>query len=149
MAFWIKDYITHSSSLKWPRCLVGKPEVNTDTLKMEHCEQNQTSDRETLNKTDILRDFQVSFFAMNRLVSFPWTVSKNRFLSCLHSSHRASHEPTSIQISVYLYVLSPRTICSVSQYNWNYFTVQRIVLINSAHIWSTSRSELKQNTSSV
>ncbi|XP_073351360.1 protein-lysine N-methyltransferase EEF2KMT isoform X2 [Pagrus major] len=40
---------------------------------MEHAEQNQTSDRQTLNKTDILRDFQVSFFAMSRLVSFPWT----------------------------------------------------------------------------
>ncbi|KAM8723392.1 protein-lysine N-methyltransferase EEF2KMT isoform 1-T1 [Acanthopagrus schlegelii] len=40
---------------------------------MEHCDQSQTSDRETLNKTAVLRDFQVSFFAMSRLVSFPWT----------------------------------------------------------------------------
>ena len=79
LAFWIKDYITHRCNLKRPRCLVGKSEVNTDTLKMEHCDQSQTSDRETLNKTGVLRDFQVSFFAMSRLVSFPWTVSKNSF----------------------------------------------------------------------
>ncbi|XP_078126626.1 protein-lysine N-methyltransferase EEF2KMT [Sander vitreus] len=40
---------------------------------MEHSERNQTSDSKRVNKTDILRDFQVSFFAMSRLVSFPWT----------------------------------------------------------------------------
>uniref|UniRef100_UPI0014454A7F protein-lysine N-methyltransferase EEF2KMT-like n=1 Tax=Epinephelus lanceolatus TaxID=310571 RepID=UPI0014454A7F len=40
---------------------------------MDHSEQNQTSDRNRVNKTDILRDFQVSFFAMSRLVTFPWT----------------------------------------------------------------------------
>ncbi|XP_049417452.1 protein-lysine N-methyltransferase EEF2KMT isoform X2 [Epinephelus fuscoguttatus] len=40
---------------------------------MAHSEQNQTSDRNRVNKTDILRDFQVSFFAMSRLVTFPWT----------------------------------------------------------------------------
>lgn len=55
---------------------MGKPEVNKDTLKMAHPEQDRTSDRERGNKTDILRDFRVSFFAMSRLVSFPWTVSK-------------------------------------------------------------------------
>ncbi|XP_037649403.1 protein-lysine N-methyltransferase EEF2KMT isoform X1 [Sebastes umbrosus] len=52
---------------------MGKWEVNTDTLTMEHSEQNRTSDSKGMNKTDILRDFQVSFFAMSRLVSFPWT----------------------------------------------------------------------------
>ncbi|XP_038563866.1 protein-lysine N-methyltransferase EEF2KMT isoform X1 [Micropterus salmoides] len=40
---------------------------------MELSEQNRTSAVKRLNKTDILRDFQVSFFAMRRLVSFPWT----------------------------------------------------------------------------
>ncbi|XP_041812724.1 protein-lysine N-methyltransferase EEF2KMT isoform X2 [Chelmon rostratus] len=40
---------------------------------MDHSEQNETSDKKRVTKTDILRDFQVSFFAMSRLVSFPWT----------------------------------------------------------------------------
>ncbi|XP_051244605.1 protein-lysine N-methyltransferase EEF2KMT isoform X3 [Dicentrarchus labrax] len=40
---------------------------------MEPSEQSRTPDGEIRNKTDILRDFQVSFFAMSRLLSFPWT----------------------------------------------------------------------------
>ncbi|XP_032393416.1 protein-lysine N-methyltransferase EEF2KMT [Etheostoma spectabile] len=40
---------------------------------MEHSEQTQTSASKTVTETDGLRDFQVSFFAMSRLVSFPWT----------------------------------------------------------------------------
>ncbi|XP_070703807.1 protein-lysine N-methyltransferase EEF2KMT [Pempheris klunzingeri] len=39
---------------------------------MENSEQNQASDKKRVNKADILRDFQVSFFAMSRLLSFPW-----------------------------------------------------------------------------
>ncbi|XP_054463133.1 protein-lysine N-methyltransferase EEF2KMT [Anoplopoma fimbria] len=66
---------------------------------MEHSEQNQTSDSKIVNKTDVLWDFQVSFFAMSRLVSFPWTflekdlecnkssdlISDILKLTCLHS----------------------------------------------------------------
>ncbi|XP_008292706.1 protein-lysine N-methyltransferase EEF2KMT [Stegastes partitus] len=40
---------------------------------MEHSEQNQTSENGTLKAEDVLKDFQVSFFAMSRLPSFPWT----------------------------------------------------------------------------
>ncbi|XP_042360973.1 protein-lysine N-methyltransferase EEF2KMT isoform X2 [Plectropomus leopardus] len=40
---------------------------------MEHSEHNQTSGMKSVNQADILRDFQVSFFAMSRLVSLPWT----------------------------------------------------------------------------
>ncbi|KAM9345994.1 protein-lysine N-methyltransferase EEF2KMT [Symphorus nematophorus] len=40
---------------------------------MERLKQNEASDETRVNKSDILRDFQVSFFAMSRLVSFPWT----------------------------------------------------------------------------
>uniref|UniRef100_UPI0037E74668 protein-lysine N-methyltransferase EEF2KMT isoform X2 n=1 Tax=Semicossyphus pulcher TaxID=241346 RepID=UPI0037E74668 len=36
-------------------------------------DRNQTSGRKKEIKPDILREFQVSFFAMSRLVSFPWT----------------------------------------------------------------------------
>lgn len=53
---------------------MGKPEVNKHTLKMER--SDQTQDRKSGIKADILRDFRVSFFAMSRLASFPWTVSK-------------------------------------------------------------------------
>nr|XP_046270286.1 protein-lysine N-methyltransferase EEF2KMT isoform X3 [Scatophagus argus] len=40
---------------------------------MECTGQKHISDRKSVNKTDILRDFRVSFFAMSRLASFPWT----------------------------------------------------------------------------
>ncbi|XP_035510574.1 protein-lysine N-methyltransferase EEF2KMT isoform X2 [Morone saxatilis] len=40
---------------------------------MEPSELSRTPDGEIRNKTDILRDFQVSFFTMSRLLSFPWT----------------------------------------------------------------------------
>ncbi|KAM6966764.1 protein-lysine N-methyltransferase EEF2KMT [Tautogolabrus adspersus] len=39
---------------------------------MDQCERKQTFDRKRANMSDILRTFQVSFFAMSRLVSFPW-----------------------------------------------------------------------------
>lgn len=54
---------------------MGKPEVNKHTLKMAR--SDQTPDRKSGIKADILRDFRVSFFAMSRLASFPWTVSKS------------------------------------------------------------------------
>ncbi|XP_076609709.1 protein-lysine N-methyltransferase EEF2KMT isoform X2 [Chaetodon auriga] len=40
---------------------------------MERSERIQSPDGRRVKKTDILRDFQVSFFAMSRLASFPWT----------------------------------------------------------------------------
>ncbi|XP_026182019.1 protein-lysine N-methyltransferase EEF2KMT isoform X2 [Mastacembelus armatus] len=41
---------------------------------MEHSEKDQTAeDQRRVKKTDILRSFQVSFFAMSRLASLPWT----------------------------------------------------------------------------
>ncbi|XP_074552148.1 protein-lysine N-methyltransferase EEF2KMT isoform X2 [Halichoeres trimaculatus] len=40
---------------------------------MAHSEQNRTLDREVNDYPGILQKFQVSFFAMCRLVSFPWT----------------------------------------------------------------------------
>ncbi|XP_034749396.1 protein-lysine N-methyltransferase EEF2KMT [Etheostoma cragini] len=40
---------------------------------MEHSEQKQASASRRGTEADVLRDFQVSFFAMSRLVSFPWT----------------------------------------------------------------------------
>uniref|UniRef100_A0A3Q3XJ48 Uncharacterized protein n=1 Tax=Mola mola TaxID=94237 RepID=A0A3Q3XJ48_MOLML len=38
--------------------------------------QDQTSDGKSGEKTAILRDFRLSFFAMSRLALFPWTVSE-------------------------------------------------------------------------
>ncbi|KAG8006561.1 Protein-lysine N-methyltransferase EEF2KMT [Nibea albiflora] len=40
---------------------------------MDHVELNQAADMEKFNNSDVLRNFQVSFFAMSRLMSFPWT----------------------------------------------------------------------------
>ncbi|XP_051797110.1 protein-lysine N-methyltransferase EEF2KMT isoform X2 [Acanthochromis polyacanthus] len=40
---------------------------------MAHSEQSQTSENRLLKSEDILKVFQVSFFAMSRLPSFPWT----------------------------------------------------------------------------
>ncbi|XP_023124035.1 protein-lysine N-methyltransferase EEF2KMT isoform X2 [Amphiprion ocellaris] len=40
---------------------------------MAHSEQSQTSENRLLKSEAILKDFQVSFFAMSRLPSFPWT----------------------------------------------------------------------------
>uniref|UniRef100_A0A3B4VPC4 Eukaryotic elongation factor 2 lysine methyltransferase n=2 Tax=Seriola dumerili TaxID=41447 RepID=A0A3B4VPC4_SERDU len=50
---------------------MGKQEVNRHTLKMGHSEE--TSDEIRVKKMDILKDFQVLFFSMSRLPSFPWT----------------------------------------------------------------------------
>ncbi|XP_067471674.1 protein-lysine N-methyltransferase EEF2KMT [Thunnus thynnus] len=44
---------------------------------MERSELSQTSDTRKVNKTDILKDFQASFFAMSRLASLPWTFLEN------------------------------------------------------------------------
>lgn len=46
------------------------------TWKMERSNQGGSPQGE-LEKPDILREFQTSFFSMRRLVSFPWTVSSN------------------------------------------------------------------------
>nr|XP_020502929.1 protein-lysine N-methyltransferase EEF2KMT [Labrus bergylta] len=51
---------------------MGNDTVNRSTLKMDESERKQTSDSKITNMSDILRTFQVSFFAMSRLVSFPW-----------------------------------------------------------------------------
>uniref|UniRef100_UPI0037E8640D protein-lysine N-methyltransferase EEF2KMT isoform X1 n=1 Tax=Semicossyphus pulcher TaxID=241346 RepID=UPI0037E8640D len=51
---------------------MGNGKVIRNTLKMD-IDRNQTSGRKKEIKPDILREFQVSFFAMSRLVSFPWT----------------------------------------------------------------------------
>ncbi|XP_056262517.1 protein-lysine N-methyltransferase EEF2KMT isoform X4 [Pseudoliparis swirei] len=40
---------------------------------MEGSEPNRAADGRTVNKEDVLRDFQASFFAMSGLASFPWT----------------------------------------------------------------------------
>lgn len=56
---------------------MGRPEVNINTLNMESAERHQHLDDTNRDKSDILRNFQESFFAMSRLVSFPWTVSKS------------------------------------------------------------------------
>lgn len=53
---------------------MGKQEVNKHMLKMGSSEQ-ETSEEIRVKKMDILKDFQVSFFSMSRLPSFPWTVS--------------------------------------------------------------------------
>ncbi|KAM7371510.1 hypothetical protein PAMP_008743 [Pampus punctatissimus] len=45
---------------------------------MARSELNQSSDTRQVNKADILKDFQASFFSMCRLASLPWT-------TCLHS----------------------------------------------------------------
>lgn len=42
---------------------------------------------------DILRDFQVSFFAMSRLVSFPWAVSKTGAGRVLGAFEQALNQP--------------------------------------------------------
>nr|XP_020460592.1 protein-lysine N-methyltransferase EEF2KMT [Monopterus albus] len=66
---------------------------------MEYLGQDQISDQTTVESTAILRNFQVSFFAMSRLASFPWTfleedIKGNKSLelisdilkqTCLHS----------------------------------------------------------------
>lgn len=56
--------------------IVGKAKVNIVTWKMERADQGG-SPQGKLEKADILREFQTSFFSMSRLVSFPWTVSRN------------------------------------------------------------------------
>ncbi|XP_068434245.1 protein-lysine N-methyltransferase EEF2KMT [Clinocottus analis] len=40
---------------------------------MEQSERSRASDSRRADRKDVLRDFQVSFFAMSRLVSFPWS----------------------------------------------------------------------------
>lgn len=44
---------------------------------MEQPDKGETADRKPEKTPDILHEFQKSFFSMSRLVSFPWTVSRN------------------------------------------------------------------------
>lgn len=54
---------------------MGNQEVNKHTLIMEHSEQVEVADQTKVKKADILRNFQISFFAMSPLAAFPWSVS--------------------------------------------------------------------------
>lgn len=67
---------SRSSGRKLSQGIVGKAKVNTVTWQMEGSCQGCLPQGK-LEKTDILREFQASFFSMSRLVSFPWTVSRN------------------------------------------------------------------------
>uniref|UniRef100_A0A3B4FQR7 Eukaryotic elongation factor 2 lysine methyltransferase n=1 Tax=Pundamilia nyererei TaxID=303518 RepID=A0A3B4FQR7_9CICH len=58
---------------------MGKQEVNKYTCKMALSEQSSVHG----SVKEVLREFQVSFFALTRLPSFPWTVSTS--LAELHS----------------------------------------------------------------
>ena len=88
---------------------MGKQEVNKDTLKMECSEQNRTSEGARVNKTDILRDFQASFFAMSRLASFPWTVSETgRYDVSIHHKERALRQTPFKYLTIRDYLLSEK-----------------------------------------
>ncbi|XP_037333298.2 protein-lysine N-methyltransferase EEF2KMT [Pungitius pungitius] len=52
---------------------------------MEGSEPNRASESGAVEKKHVLRDFQVSFFAMRRLRSFPWTFLE-KYLECNKSS---------------------------------------------------------------
>ncbi|XP_068581920.1 protein-lysine N-methyltransferase EEF2KMT [Cebidichthys violaceus] len=56
---------------------------------MERSEQSRASGSSRDNEADVLRDFEESFFAMSRLVSFPWTFLEKE-LECNKSSHLIS-----------------------------------------------------------
>lgn len=60
---------------------MGKPEVNINTLNMESLKR-PNFDFKNDNNSAILRNFQTTFFAMSRLASFPWTVSKSELYKC-------------------------------------------------------------------
>lgn len=55
---------------------MSTPDVNVHMLNMESLKRYRYLDDKYGNKCVILRNFQESFFAMSRMVSFPWTVSK-------------------------------------------------------------------------
>ncbi|TMS15555.1 Protein-lysine N-methyltransferase EEF2KMT [Larimichthys crocea] len=48
---------------------------------MDHVQLNPAAHMETFNNSEVLRNFQVSFFAMSRLVTFPWTFLENKLES--------------------------------------------------------------------
>nr|XP_040046475.1 protein-lysine N-methyltransferase EEF2KMT isoform X2 [Gasterosteus aculeatus aculeatus] len=52
---------------------------------MEGSEPDRPAESDAVEKTDVLRDFQASFFAMRRLRSFPWTFLE-KYLECNKSS---------------------------------------------------------------
>ena len=86
---------------------MGKEEVNKRTPRTGLSEQ-ETSDEIRVKMKEILKEFQVSFFSMSRLASFPWTVS-------MKTLHRGRVAPNSSQKRLFELLRSVEDNCSVTE----------------------------------